>query len=203
MQHSTLVSLGVKWLSRQCSVVLYEFAAAGGENPDVMGWATGADSILIECKLTRSDFLRDSAKAARKISGAGMGRRRYYLCPTGIIQCQGSSRAMGITVGGKRPGNHSARGARMPGKELGSRSSLSQCDASSRANTNRYAAALGMAEGREPLGGQTWHTAQPQSAACHPIRSRRVEIAPNLDILVTRPTVYGMIGSLAAKRLYS
>jgi hypothetical protein len=86
MQHSTLVSLGVRWLSRQCSVVLYEFAAAGGENPDVMGWATGADSILIECKLTRSDFLRDSAKAARKISSAGMGRRRYYLCPTGIIQ---------------------------------------------------------------------------------------------------------------------
>jgi hypothetical protein len=86
MQHSTLVSLGVRWLTRQCSVVLYEFAAAGRENPDVIGWATGAESILIECKLTRSDFLRDSAKGVRKIPNAGMGRRRYYLCPTGVIQ---------------------------------------------------------------------------------------------------------------------
>jgi hypothetical protein len=86
MQHSTLVSLGVRWLNRHCSVVLYEFAAAGRENPDVIGWAAGADSIVIECKLTRSDFLRDAAKGARKIPKAGMGRRRYYLCPAGVIQ---------------------------------------------------------------------------------------------------------------------
>jgi hypothetical protein len=86
MQHSTLVALGVRWLGRQCSVVLYEFDAAGGENPDVIGWAPPADSVLIECKLTRSDFVRDAAKPARKTSRAGMGRRRYYLSPSGVIQ---------------------------------------------------------------------------------------------------------------------
>src|SRR5260370_22650244 len=86
MQHSTLVAMGVRWLSRQCSVVLYEFATRTDENPDVIGWAHGSDSVLIECKLTRSDFLRDAMKAVRKNPRAGMGRRRYYLCPLDVIQ---------------------------------------------------------------------------------------------------------------------
>src|ERR1035437_6140134 len=78
--------MGVRWLSRQCSVVLYEFATAADENPDVIGWAPGADSVVIECKLTRSDFLRDATKAVRRNPRAGMGRRRYYLCPPEVIQ---------------------------------------------------------------------------------------------------------------------
>ena len=78
--------MGVRWLSRQCSVVLYEFATAADENPDVIGWASGADSVVIECKLTRSDFLRDATKAVRRHPRAGMGRRRYYLCPSDVIQ---------------------------------------------------------------------------------------------------------------------
>jgi hypothetical protein len=43
-------------------VVLYEFATPADENPDVIGWAPGAGSVLIECKLSRSDFLRDATK---------------------------------------------------------------------------------------------------------------------------------------------
>jgi len=86
MQHSTLVAMGVRWLSRRCSVVFYEFATPADENPDVIGWAVGSGSVLIECKLSRSDFLRDAAKSARKNSRAGMGHRRYYLCPPELIQ---------------------------------------------------------------------------------------------------------------------
>jgi hypothetical protein len=86
MQHSTLVAMGVRWLSRQCSVVLYEFAAEADENPDVIGWAPGAGSVLIECKLTRSDFLKNAAKPARRNPRTGMGQRRYYLCPQELIQ---------------------------------------------------------------------------------------------------------------------
>jgi len=85
MRHSTLVAMGVRWLSRQCSIVLYEFATEADENPDVIGWAS-AGSVLIECKLTRADFLRDAKKAARKNPRAGMGQRRYYLCPPDVIQ---------------------------------------------------------------------------------------------------------------------
>jgi hypothetical protein len=86
MQHSTLVAMGVRWLSRQCSVVLYEFATAADENPDVIGWIPDAGSVLIECKLNRSDFLRDATKTVRRNPVAGMGHRRYYLCPPDVIQ---------------------------------------------------------------------------------------------------------------------
>ena len=84
VQHSTIVAMGVRWLSRQCSVVLYEFSTAADENPDVIGWASG--SVLIECKLSGSDFLRDAAKTVRRNPRAGMGQRRYYLCPSDVIQ---------------------------------------------------------------------------------------------------------------------
>ena len=86
LQHSTLVAIGVRWLCRRCSVVLYEFATAAGENPDVIGWAAGAGSVLIECKLSRSDFLGDARKTVRKNPAIGMGRRRYYLSPPDVIQ---------------------------------------------------------------------------------------------------------------------
>lgn len=86
MQHSTLVAMGVRWLSRKCSVVLYEFATTADENPDVIGWASGAGSVLMECKLSRADFLRDAEKIVRKNPRAGMGQRRYYLCPPEMIQ---------------------------------------------------------------------------------------------------------------------
>jgi hypothetical protein len=86
MQHSTLVAMGVQWLSRKCSVVLYEFATPADENPDVIGWIGGSGSVLMECKLTRSDFLRDAGKSFRKNPCAGMGHRRYYLCPPEVIQ---------------------------------------------------------------------------------------------------------------------
>ena len=78
--------MGVRWLSTKCSTVLYEFATPADENPDVIGWASRSDSILIECKLTRSDFLRDAAKDVRRNPRTGMGKRRYYLCPAGLIQ---------------------------------------------------------------------------------------------------------------------
>jgi hypothetical protein len=67
-------------------VVLYEFAAASDENPDVIGWAASAGSVIIECKSSRADFLKDSSKAFRKNPRAGMGQRRYFLCPPGVIQ---------------------------------------------------------------------------------------------------------------------
>jgi hypothetical protein len=86
MRHSTLVAMGVRWLARKCSVVLYEFAAADRESPDVIGWAAGSGSILIECKLTRADFLSDARKQVRKNPQKGMGQRRYYLSPPGVIQ---------------------------------------------------------------------------------------------------------------------
>lgn len=78
--------MGVRWLGRQCSVVLYEFATKAKENPDVIGWAPGSGSVLIECKLSRSDFLQDATKKVRSNPRIGMGQRRYYLSPAEVVQ---------------------------------------------------------------------------------------------------------------------
>lgn len=67
-------------------MVLYEFGTAADENPDVIGWAAAAGSVLIECKLSRSDFLGDARKTVRKKPATGMGQRRYYLSPPDVIQ---------------------------------------------------------------------------------------------------------------------
>jgi hypothetical protein len=150
MQHSTLVAMGVRWLGRRCSVVLYEFAAAADENPAVIGWASGAGSVLIECKLNRSDFLRDTKKTVRKNPRAGMGQRRYYLCPTDVIQVKELPPNWGLLwiTKGQVIVMREARGhaERNLVAEVQFLSSMLR-----RTNTHRLPAALGMVEGREPL----------------------------------------------------
>lgn len=95
MTHATLVALGVRWMSRQSSTVFYEFAASAKENPDIIGWSEGF-STLIECKVTRGDFLSDSKKTTRRNPKAGMGQRRYYLCPSGIIGLEDLPKKWGL-----------------------------------------------------------------------------------------------------------
>lgn len=87
MQHATLVQLGVRWLSLHCSVVLYEAAATKAEIPDVIGWA-GPRSTMIECKVTRADFLRDATKDSRTKPKLGMAHRRYYLSPPNVVRVE-------------------------------------------------------------------------------------------------------------------
>ena len=95
MTHASLVALGVRWLSRQSSTVFYEFAASAKENPDIIGWSSGF-STLIECKATRSDFLGDSKKTVRRNPRTGMGQRRYYLCPAGMIELEDLPKKWGL-----------------------------------------------------------------------------------------------------------
>lgn len=65
--------------------MFYEFAVAQKETPDIIAWSSGI-STLIECKASRADFLRDAQKIVRKKPDAGMGQRRYYLSPPGVIE---------------------------------------------------------------------------------------------------------------------
>jgi hypothetical protein len=84
--HAKLVSLAVAWLRRyRCGVVLSEQACASGEMPDAMGWKKACHSVLVECKVTRGDFLADRAKPFRQRSEMGVGSERYYLAPPGLI----------------------------------------------------------------------------------------------------------------------
>jgi hypothetical protein len=85
MIHKSLVQLGVRWLKYRCSIVFYEFTTSANETPDIIGWCAG-QSILIECKASRADFLSDGKKLVRRYPELmGMGRQRYYLCPSGMI----------------------------------------------------------------------------------------------------------------------
>lgn len=85
MAHSELVARGSAWLRKQgCAVVFSELTAhtRTGELPDVIGWR-GGNSVLIECKVSRSDFLADKNKSFR--SEGGMGDFRLYLSPPDVI----------------------------------------------------------------------------------------------------------------------
>ena len=100
MTHSSLVALGVRWLSRRSSTVFYEFAVSSKETPDIIGWSAGI-STLIECKASRADFLRDAKKIVRQKPAAGMGQRRYYLCPPGVIDIKDLPNKWGLLVAEK------------------------------------------------------------------------------------------------------
>lgn len=83
--HSQLVALAGQWLERQGHVVVItELATAAGEIPDALGF-DGRTSTLIECKVSRSDFATDAKKYFRRESWRGMGARRFYMTPKGLV----------------------------------------------------------------------------------------------------------------------
>ena len=87
MTHSQLVEKAVQWLrSYRCGVVLSEQACVSGEMPDAIGWRRACHSVLIECKVTRSDFLADRAKPFRLKPEQGVGCERFYLAPVGMVR---------------------------------------------------------------------------------------------------------------------
>lgn len=91
MTHGELVDIGARWLLKdapniflKCQYVVKELMFAGMERPDIFGIRSGM-TVLIEVKVSRSDFLADSKKSFRVEQGQGLGQRRYYLCPEGLI----------------------------------------------------------------------------------------------------------------------
>jgi hypothetical protein len=87
MTHAQLVQLAVKWLRRaRCGVVLSEQACLSGEMPDAIGWKRACHSVVVECKISRADFLADRDKPFRKDPKQGLGCERFYLAPAGLIR---------------------------------------------------------------------------------------------------------------------
>jgi hypothetical protein len=93
--HNELVHIAAKWLKHHkkniavpnCKLIAPEVGTANstGETPDVLGWCYWT-SILIEVKVSRSDFLQDKNKKFRINPDLGMGEFRYYCCPIGLIK---------------------------------------------------------------------------------------------------------------------
>ena len=87
MTHSALVDLAVRWLRSRyrCGIVLSEQACCSGETPDVIAWKARCRSILIECKVSRADFLADRGKPWRVDPQGALGCERFYMAPAGLI----------------------------------------------------------------------------------------------------------------------
>ena len=88
----------VAWLRRhyKCGIILSEQYCAGGEVPDVIAWKGFCKSVLVECKVTRADFLADAAKPFRLKPQDGMGSQRFYLAPAEIIRAEELPRHWGL-----------------------------------------------------------------------------------------------------------
>lgn len=102
MTHDQLVLRAVRWLRTiwKCPAVFAEIATAAHSIPDALGfngrhrahmvgetykYPMTIDSILIECKTSRSDWRRDRLKPSHRGDHL-MGRVRYYLTPPGLLQ---------------------------------------------------------------------------------------------------------------------
>jgi len=90
--HNLLVDLGRKWLmSRGCVVVVTEprsgWKNTTNEEPDVIGWEADGTCWVLEAKTSRSDFHADRKKEWRD-TGVGLGNRRCYVCPEGLLRAE-------------------------------------------------------------------------------------------------------------------
>jgi hypothetical protein len=89
MTHAQMVERAVRWLrSYRCGVVLSEQACASGEMPDAIGWKRACHSVLVECKVTRADFLADREKPFRQKPQRGVGSERFYLTSHALIKLE-------------------------------------------------------------------------------------------------------------------
>jgi hypothetical protein len=114
MTHAQLVRMAEQWLRRnyRCGIVLSEQSCASGETPDVIGWKGKCRSVLIECKISRADFLADREKSFRKDPSQGMGCERFYLVPKGMVRSDELPKSWGLLEAKGRAISIAARPAR-------------------------------------------------------------------------------------------
>lgn len=99
--HKELCSLAVNWLKRPhsrgghgCNVAIDECRTGWtGEVPDALGYRfsgipndSSSGTVLVECKVSRADFLADGNKPHRQANG--VGNWRYYMAPAGLIRME-------------------------------------------------------------------------------------------------------------------
>ena len=89
MTHAQLVRKAVAWLrAYRCGVILSEQACLSGEMPDAIGWKRACHSVVVECKISRADFLADGDKLVRRKPEIGLGCERFYLTPGQLLRSE-------------------------------------------------------------------------------------------------------------------
>lgn len=88
MTHSDLIERAKAFLRGQGCNPVYAGNAGCAEIPDAIGWShrwSINGSIVVECKVSVEDFLRDKRKPYIKLGNGRMGDFRYFLCPKGVL----------------------------------------------------------------------------------------------------------------------
>ncbi len=87
--HKQLIPIAYKWVlgPGKCGCAFKELNSltCNSEYPDVLGIKSNG-TVLIEAKVSLSDFYSDKKKTFRKIPKLGMGDYRFYMCPSGLIK---------------------------------------------------------------------------------------------------------------------
>lgn len=87
LTHRECVLAASNYISKRFNVVLPEFYCWNSELCDVIGFkGNGSLSVVVECKVSRSDFFNDAKKPFRIKPEKGMGDYRYYCCPKDLIR---------------------------------------------------------------------------------------------------------------------
>lgn len=102
MTHAQLVQKAIAWLRGYgCSVVLSEQACASGEMPDAIGWKRTQHSVVVECKVSRADFLADRVKPFRQKPEKALGCERFYLTAPGLLRAEELPEGWGLLECGR------------------------------------------------------------------------------------------------------
>lgn len=88
MEHDECVKSALKWANNKFGVAFSELKTINNEHPDVIAFQSWGESALIECKVSRQDFHKDKKKTFRIYPEMGMGKYRFYCCPTGLIKVE-------------------------------------------------------------------------------------------------------------------
>ncbi len=89
--HAELCNLAAKWLTRRprnCRIAVSELPALLQEHPDAVGWNSWGSTMLVEVKVSRSDFRADRRKPYRNGDMSPMGDLRWYMAPAGLLPAE-------------------------------------------------------------------------------------------------------------------
>lgn len=99
MKHKELIDIAHSWVLKKasCGIAFRDIRHIGSsEICDVLGLGSGDHSVLIEVKVSRSDFLADKKKPFRQNPEFGIGKFRYYCCPKGLINISDLPKKWGL-----------------------------------------------------------------------------------------------------------
>lgn len=90
MTHKELVNLSYKFVLKNisCGFAVKELKTTTNEIVDVLGFGAWNHSVLLEIKVSRTDFLKDKNKPFRKNPEQGVGKYRFYCCPKNLIKIE-------------------------------------------------------------------------------------------------------------------